>query len=430
MNRRRFLLGTGAAMLSMSGCREINVWPERSLFNPCLNEMPPRLVNHPVIRTAWEGVDAAQVWDCHVHLAGLGDGGTGIWVNPDMDSLMHPLQYIQKNFYLNASCTENQDAMGRVDAVYVERLVSLLESMQPANVASVPSNRGRLMIFAFDWHYSEDGTRREDLSTFHVPNHAAKDVALKYPQHFIWVASIHPYRKDALIALEASIQEGAVAVKWLPAAMGIDPDSPRCDAYFEIMARHNLPLIVHAGEEKAVQGEGFQHLGNPLKLRRALAAGVRVVVAHCASHGMDIDTDHPDKPVVESFELFERMMAEPRYQGRLFGEISAVTQMNRMHILPRILKHSDWHTRLLHGSDYPLVGIMPLFSVKKFAAEGLLDPAAVSVIQELRDYNPLLFDFVLKRHLRLQTTEGIKKFPPAIFTTRTFFARPTLSKSL
>ncbi len=219
-------------------------------------------------------------------------------------------------------------------------------------------------------------------------------------------------------------------MKWLPAAMGMDLDSPRCDAYFEIMARHNLPLIVHAGEEKAVQGEGFQHLGNPLKLRRALAAGVRVVVAHCASHGIDIDTDHPDKPVVESFELFERMMAEPRYQDRLFGEISAITQMNRMHILPRILKHSDWHTRLLHGSDYPLVGVMPLFSVKKFAAEGLLDPAVVPVIQELRDYNPLLFDFVLKRHLRLQTAEGIKKFPPAIFTTRTFFARPTLSKPL
>ena len=326
MNRRHFLLGAGAAMLFMSGCEEINVWPERSLFNPCLNEMPSRLVNHPVIRTAWEGVDAGQVWDCHVHLVGLGDGGTGIWVNPNMDSLMHPLQYIQKKFYLNASCTGDQNAVGRVDAVYVARLVSLLESMQPANVASVPSNRGRLMIFAFDWHYSEDGTRREDLSTFHVPNHAAKNVALKYSQHFIWVASIHPYRKDELIALEASIQEGAVAVKWLPEVMGMDTDSPRCDAYFEIMARHNLPLIVHAGEEKAVQGEGFQHLGNPLKLRRALATGVRVVVAHCASHCIDIDTEHPDKPVVESFELFERMMAEPRYQGRLFGEISAVTQ--------------------------------------------------------------------------------------------------------
>jgi len=161
-----------------------------------------------------------------------------------------------------------------------------------------------------------------------------------------------------------------------------------------------------------------------------LSAGVRVVVAHCASYGIDIDTDHPDKPVVGSFELFERMMAEPRHQGRLFGEISAITQMNRMHILPRILEHSDWHTRLLHGSDYPLVGVMPLFSVKKFAEEGLLDPSVVPVIQELRDYNPLLFDFVLKRHLRLQTAEGTKKFHSAVFTTRAFFARPALSKPL
>lgn len=95
MNRRHFLLGAGAAMLSMSGCKEINIWPERSLFNPCMNEVPPQLANHPVIQAAWEGVDAEQVWDCHVHLVGLGDGGTGIWVNPNMDSIMNPLQYIQ-----------------------------------------------------------------------------------------------------------------------------------------------------------------------------------------------------------------------------------------------------------------------------------------------------------------------------------------------
>ena len=104
-----------------------------------------------------------------------------------------------------------------------------------------------------------------------------------------------------------------------------------------------------------------------------------------------------------------------------------------MHVLPRILGHSDWHARLLHGSDYPLVGVMPLFSVQKFAEQGLLDEAAVPVIQALRDYNPLLFDFVLKRHLRVQTldektSEGkilprVKKFPASIFATRTFFSR-------
>jgi len=380
--------------------------------------MPPQLANHPVVRAAWEGVAAEQLWDCHVHLVGVGDNNSDIWVTPNMSSVQHPLQYLQKKFYLNASCTG--DAVGQVDATYTKKLAHLLETMQPGTATQ---DHGRLMMFAFDWNYAEDGSKREYLSTFYVPNHAARDAARKYPQHFAWVASIHPYRKDALAAIETAVEEGAVAMKWLPAAMGMDPDAPRCDAYFALMAKYDLPLIVHAGEEKAVQGEGYQHLGNPLRLRRALQAGVRVVVAHCASHGMDTDFERADKPVVESFELFERMMAEPQYRGRLFGEISAITQINRMHILPRILAHGDWHSRLLHGSDYPLVGVMPLFSVKKFAEQGLLDTAIVPVIQELRDYNPLLFDFVLKRHLRLQTPEGIKKFPASIFATRDFFAR-------
>ena len=52
------------------------------------------------------------------------------------------------------------------------------------------------------------------------------------PRDFEWVASIHPYRTDALEALEQAKRDGARAVKWLPSAMGIDPASPRCDRFY------------------------------------------------------------------------------------------------------------------------------------------------------------------------------------------------------
>lgn len=74
---------------------------------------------------------------------------------------------------------------------------------------------------------------------------------------------LHPYRPDALEALQAAIAGGARAVKWLPAAMGMDPASPRCDAFYRVLAETRLPLIVHCGEEKAVKGGDTQHLGNP-----------------------------------------------------------------------------------------------------------------------------------------------------------------------
>ena len=57
-------------------------------------------------------------------------------------------------------------------------------------------------------------------------------------------------------------------------------------------------------------------------------------------------------------------MDEPRYEGLLFGDISAMTQLNRIGpALDTVLERDDWHDRLINGSDYPLPGVFPLFSV-------------------------------------------------------------------
>ena len=76
-------------------------------------------------------------------------------------------------------------------------------------------------------------------------------------------------------------------------------------------------------------------------------------------------------------------MDDPRFEGRLFGDLSAITQLNRAGpALAAIVERSEWHTRLLNGSDYPL-----------------------------------LFDFVLKRNVRVNG----KGFAAAVFETRAFF---------
>ena len=43
------------------------------------------------MQSAWAGLDASQVWDAHAHLAGTGDSGSGIVVNPQMESLLSPM---------------------------------------------------------------------------------------------------------------------------------------------------------------------------------------------------------------------------------------------------------------------------------------------------------------------------------------------------
>jgi len=88
-------------------------------------------------------------------------------------------------------------------------------------------------------------------------------------------------------------------------------------------------------------------------------------------------------------------------------------------VLRTIIEHQDWHERLLNGSDYPLPGVVPLFSPRSLAKAGLLDSAAAPVLDEIQHHNPLLFDFMLKRHLR----SGTQKFPHSVFHTRDFFNR-------
>jgi mannonate dehydratase len=408
MNRRLFLLGAGAVATTAAGAAW-RYWPEQGFLNPCRAALPPELARHARVQAAWDGIDAARVWDCHVHLVGVGDSPGGIWINPRMTSVLHPMQFAQRVFFLNAGCAHQ--APGRVDESYVERLRNLMDAL-PAGA--------KLLLLAFDHTFLDSAERDLDNSAFHTPNSYAQRIAADHPGQFEWIASIHPYRRDCVEALEWAAAHRARAVKWLPPAMGIDPAAPRCDRFYAAAARLRMPLLTHAGEERAVHGANEASFGNPLRLRRALDHGVRVVIAHCASIGQDRDLDRgPDGPVTGSFELFARLMDDPRYSGRLFGDISAIAQINRVGpALRHIIERTDWHDRLLNGSDYPLPGIMPLFSVDALVAQGFVEQAAGPVLKAIREHNPLLFDFVLKRELRA----GAKRFAPRVFHTRDFFA--------
>lgn len=150
----------------------------------------------------------------------------------------------------------------------------------------------------------------------------------------------------------------------------------------------------------AVASKDAQALGNPLRFRRALDAGVPVIMAHCASLGRNEDLDHPGATAA-NFDLFLRMMGEEKYQGLLFGDISAITQVNRMpRPLMTLLRRPDLQARLVNGSDYPLPAVNPVIWTRQFVALGLITAGERKALNEIFRVNPLLFDFVLKRTLR------------------------------
>ena len=403
--RRRALLGAvGATALLASGC---GFTLRDGVLNKCVAGLPPELREHPLVIAAWKGLDAAKVWDTHCHVFGDGDSGSGLWYNPRLDEFWRPLDYAQRTLYVNASCTDNSP--GRTDKSFADRLLAQCREMAPGF---------HVMLFAFDWARDDAGRPMLDRSTFHVPDAYAAALAHSHPSHFQWAASIHPYDPAALDRLDAVVAQGARAIKWLPSAMNIDPADARCDRFYAKLAALDLPLISHAGDERAVHGFG-EHLGNPQRLRRPLDRGVRVVAAHCASLG-EARIDENRGSGQTNFEVFGQMMDEPRYRGRLFGDVSAVTQVNRMDVLATILERQDWHDRLLNGADYPLPGILPLVSPRELAGRGLLAESAVEPLGRLRDYNVLLFDFVLKRSVSHQG----RGFAMSVFETAPFFARP------
>ena len=357
---------------------------------------------HALVKSAFEGIEPDQMLDYHTHLVGLGENGSGCFVHPGMLSWWSVTRRVRFEVYRSAAGITD---LHRADSQYVARLADLIDH--------IPGG-GRYLLLGFDKHYTPDGSALLDETEFYTPNEYVFRICEQHPDRFAAAISVHPYRTDAVEALERWAKRGARIVKWLPNAMGMDPSDPRCDAYYDAMKKHGMVLLTHSGEEQAVPSQEAQRLGNPLLLRRPLDRGVKVVVAHGASLGQSVDLDDATRPERSNFDLFMRLMDEQRYQGLLFGEISATTQRNR---LPRpfrtLLTRTDLHGRLVNGSDYPLPAVNVVISTGMLVSEGFISAEERDLLNEIYDFNPLLFDFVLKRTVR---GPGGERFAPSVFT--------------
>ena len=414
-DRRRLLCCGAAALgffstLATPGAEAAEAGTGRLLPQPPRGaELDSELLD--LLARCWDGLDPGQLWDVHTHLLGSGDSGSGCRLNPDMDRWWHPVEMLRKRIIMDAA-QARPSAASSTDRAYVRRLRQLAEGFPPG---------ARWLLYAFDEALDAQGRPRPDWTTFHTPDAYARDTAAAQADRFGWVASIHPYRPDALERLARARAEGALALKWLPSSMAIDLRDRRLRPFYEQLAAARLPLIVHCGEEHAVPGAGREDLGNPLLLREPLRQGVRVIAAHCASLGSALDLDLPRPRQRPAFELFARLMDEDDGQARLLGDISAVFQFNRAPaVWQQLLQREDWHGRLLQGSDYPLPAVRPLHRLGRLAAAGLLQPAELPALERLREHNPLLFDFALKRRVRWQG----QGFSPRVFASARHFGGP------
>lgn len=373
-------------------------------FNHQPEELTDRLSRRSsdLIKRAFDQIDPQRLVDHHVHVAGLGVGGTNAFVNRKMRSWAHPFHRLKFKVYLSSA---GVDAEQHADSQFVQRLANLVRQID---------NHGKHRLLGFDKNYGPDGSVNLEKTEFYVPNEYVFKLSQDYPDLFLPNISVNPYRIDAIEELEKWAKLGARIVKWLPNAMGIDPSNSLCNPFYQKMKDLDLILLSHGGEEKAVEADEDQKLGNPLLLRRALDHGVKVIVAHCAGLGKNEDLERPGRERVDNFDLFLRLMDEKRYEGLVFGEISAMTQFNRLgKPLTTILARKDLHERMINGSDYPLPAVNILIRTKPLVKHGYITETERHSLKEIYHYNPLLFDFVLKRTLKLPGTES--RLPASVF---------------
>jgi uncharacterized protein len=266
------------------------------------------------------------VIDLHVHVAGIGAGGSGCLVSEELRG------NVRFRWYLWAMGVDLDELGAEGDAVVFTRLAAAVTESTRVE---------RAVVLAMDGVIDAAGKLDPAATEMYVPNEYVLDNVRKHPE-LLFGASVHPRRTDALERLAWARANGAVLVKWLPAVMDIDPADPAYDAFYAKLVELRLPLLVHVGAEAAF-ARANNALGDPRRLERALAAGVTVIAAHLATTGES-----------DGEENFERLLPMFERWPNLYADISSLTQINKMGYLRRALARPGVAERMVYGSDWPL----------------------------------------------------------------------------
>nr|MBA2243880.1 amidohydrolase family protein [Gemmatimonadota bacterium] len=213
--------------------------------------------------------------DVHVHLAGTGAGDSGCWISP---AFRRRYTFRAMRFLYGITAEQMERS---ADEAWAE--------MVAERVAA--SELDYAVALGFDGVYGRDGELDRERSQMVVPPSWVFRVCARYP-HLLPGPSLNPFRKDAMQRLEECIEAGAVLIKWLPLAQGIDPASPDLREFYEVLSRAGIPLLIHMGGERTFATVAPE-MNNVRLLAAPLEAGVPVICAHSATR--IVLSDEPDQ---------------------------------------------------------------------------------------------------------------------------------------
>ena len=265
-----------------------------------------------------------MIIDIHVHLVGM-NRANGCFISPRLSS---GLMYHLLSWELGMTGVGQEDW----DLAYRDQVVTWADESELDGVG----------LLAFDALYDELGQFDHDRTQFYVSNDYCFGVC-EYSEKLLPIASVNPWRRDAMDELARVYEKGAVALKLLPNSHGVDPSDERFRRFWTRVADLGLPLISHTSFEHTIPAVE-QSYGKPERLRLPLECGVQVIAAHCAGSGVA-------HPFQEDYGTWREMLDE---HENLWGDISAMASVSRFPYIHRVLADEKAQERVCLGSDFPI----------------------------------------------------------------------------
>ncbi len=338
----------------------------------------PWLANQLVEANTASACEPPPTLDIHVHLFGVGEGGTGCRIaKPVRESsvfrdLVDLLRLVEPG--------------KTIDERYEEVLTEHVRG----------SGLSKVAILGQDAVYDGNGRPDWARTSFYVPNDYVFAVVARHCETMIACPSINPERADALNELARCHAKGARLLKIHPPTQGVNIADRKHIQFFRCCCELNMVVLVHTGHEHSAPVID-KHLAAPSRLELALDQGCTVVACHAGTGWI---TDTPD-------QLPDFVSLLKRYP-KLWGDTAVLGTARRVRDFGRLLKFSPLpeevelvRSRLLHGSDFPFPASPAAFGDRIGAAMAL---------QLEGETNLLKKDFELKEALGIGRVSAQRSF--------------------
>ena len=217
----------------------------------------------------------------------------------------------------------------------------------------------RVVLLAFDAYHDNDGRRLPFPSARHgrgsdmyTSNTLIRAACRAGGGRYLFGASVHPYRENAIACVDEVFAAGACLMKWMPLHQNIDCRDERTKTVLRRCAEIGLPLLLHCGPEFTLatqhrEYESVEPLLDALRELRRDGCMPTVIVAHVATPVLPWGSRRSYRMLVDA--LLGEFADAP-----LYADISALTAWTKIPWLRKLARMQELHPKLVFGTDFPV----------------------------------------------------------------------------